>query len=137
MFLRPLFWKTDEAGRFLFLFPKNRWGHFLIYHFIKYLWGPFLFILSIKMLIFGFWHMNKINEATFLFKSEKKTDEGRWFETDEGGHEKHFFFIWPYTKSLLHQTDWKIPSAKIHTGKFIRRLAGIYAYCRYFIDRKW
>ena len=24
-----------------------------------------------------------------------------------------------------------------HTGKCIRRLAGIYAYCRYFIDRKW
>ena len=27
--------------------------------------------------------------------------------------------------------------ADIHTGKCIRRLAGIYAYCRYFIDRKW
>ena len=25
----------------------------------------------------------------------------------------------------------------IHTGKCIRRFAGIYAYCRYFIDRKW
>ena len=24
-----------------------------------------------------------------------------------------------------------------HTGKCIRRFAGIYAYCRYFIDRKW
>ena len=24
----------------------------------------------------------------------------------------------------------------IHTGKCIRRFAGIYAYCRYFIDRK-
>ena len=24
-----------------------------------------------------------------------------------------------------------------HTGKCIRRLAGIYAYYRYFIDRKW
>ena len=23
-----------------------------------------------------------------------------------------------------------------HTGKCIRRFAGIYAYCRYFIDRK-
>ena len=28
----------------------------------------------------------------------------------------------------------KIP---VHTGKCIRRFAGIYAYCRYFIDRKW
>ena len=25
----------------------------------------------------------------------------------------------------------------IHTGKCIRRFGGIYAYCRYFIDRKW
>ena len=25
----------------------------------------------------------------------------------------------------------------LHTGKCIRRFAGIYAYCRYFIDRKW
>ena len=24
-----------------------------------------------------------------------------------------------------------------HTGKCIRQFAGIYAYCRYFIDRKW
>ena len=26
---------------------------------------------------------------------------------------------------------------RYHTGKCIRRFAGIYAYCRYFIDRKW
>ena len=25
----------------------------------------------------------------------------------------------------------------VHTGKCIRRFGGIYAYCRYFIDRKW
>ena len=25
----------------------------------------------------------------------------------------------------------------VHTGKCIRRFAGIYAYCRYYIDRKW
>ena len=24
----------------------------------------------------------------------------------------------------------------LHTGKFIRQFGGIYAYCRYFIDRK-
>ena len=24
-----------------------------------------------------------------------------------------------------------------HTGKCIRPFGGIYAYCRYFIDRKW
>ena len=26
---------------------------------------------------------------------------------------------------------------QVHTGKCIRRIGGIYAYCRYFIDRKW
>ena len=26
---------------------------------------------------------------------------------------------------------------QIHTGKCIRRFGGIYAYCRYFIDRQW
>ena len=30
-----------------------------------------------------------------------------------------------------------ICSQDIHTGKSLRRFAGIYAYCRYFIDRKW
>ena len=25
----------------------------------------------------------------------------------------------------------------IHTGKCIRRFGGFYAYCRYFLDRKW
>ena len=25
----------------------------------------------------------------------------------------------------------------VHTGKCIRRFGGIYAYCRYLIDRKW
>ena len=25
----------------------------------------------------------------------------------------------------------------MHAGKCIRRFGGIYAYCRYFIDRKW
>ena len=24
-----------------------------------------------------------------------------------------------------------------HTGKCIRRFGGLYAYCQYFIDRKW
>ena len=33
--------------------------------------------------------MNKMNEATFLFKSEKRQMR------DEGGPEKHFYFIWP------------------------------------------
>ena len=28
-------------------------------------------------------------------------------------------------------------TANNHTGKCIRGFGGIYAYCRYFIDRKW
>ena len=38
--------------------------------------APFLFILSIKMLMFLFWHLNRINESTFLFKSEKRQMRG-------------------------------------------------------------
>ena len=34
---------------------------------------------------------------------------------------------------LLHKKGTRL----IHTGKCIRRFAGIYAYDRYFIDRKW
>ena len=34
---------------------------------------------------------------------------------------------------------WRLHAATniYHTGKCIRRFGGIYAYCRYFIDRKW
>ena len=35
--------------------------------------------------------MNKINEATFLFKSEKKTDEGHLKQMKEGL--KDFFYL--------------------------------------------
>ena len=31
----------------------------------------------------------------------------------------------------------KIIIEEFHTGKCIPGFAGIYAYCRYFIDRKW
>ena len=34
-------------------------------------------------------------------------------------------------------TDVGVTGTLIHTGKCIRRFAGIYAYCRYSIDRKW
>ena len=39
----------------------------------------------------------------------------------------------PTTHSQVKQTS----SCQQHTGKCIRRFGGIYAYCRYFIDRKW
>ena len=35
------------------------------------------------------------------------------------------------------QRDYAIYQGQVHTGRCIRRFAGIYAYCRYFIDRKW
>ena len=38
------------------------------------------------------------------------------------------------TKSICSNGDG---SCLNHTAKCIRRFAGIYAYCRYFIDRKW
>ena len=103
--IKPLFWKTNEAGRFLFFYyPKNRWGHFFFY-FIENYCGTLLFILSTKMLIFLFWHMNEINEATFfLFKSEKKWQMmgiwnrwGRAWET--------FFFYWPNNLKLSSATN--------------------------------
>ena len=43
----------------------------------------------------------------------------------------------------LGKVQWDVWSKDVqispehHTGKCIRRFAGIYAYCRYFIDRKW
>ena len=42
-----------------------------------------------------------------------------------------------YEKFVKDMTDIQMPSSLNHTGKCIRRFGGIYAYCRYFIDRKW
>ena len=45
--------------------------------------------------------------------------------------------------SDLPKTDFcmgcliSLSASPLHTGKCIRRFVGIYAYCRYFIDRKW
>ena len=39
--------------------------------------------------------------------------------------------------SFRDNVEWKSMRSPYHTGKCIRRFAGIYAYCRYFIDRKW
>ena len=44
------------------------------------------------------------------------------------------------TFAFWQQNLLAIPSHEkghLHTGKCIRRFGGIYAYCRYFIDRKW
>ena len=35
------------------------------------------------------------------------------------------------------KTDSSKDVSCIHTGKCKRRFGGVYAYCRYFIDRKW
>ena len=39
--------------------------------------------------------------------------------------------------ALLWNFDTRLLLGKNHTGKCIRRFGGIYANCRYFIDRKW
>ena len=44
----------------------------------------------------------------------------------------HFWSL-PTRSILVVQTNMDL----LHTGKCIRRFGGIYAYCRYFIDRKW
>ena len=47
--------------------------------------------------------------------------------------------LFPYVTMVLLLYYQKTVSACYccHTGKCIRRFGGIYAYCRYFIDRKW
>ena len=39
--------------------------------------------------------------------------------------------------SFLALSSASVIESQVHTGKCIRRFAGIYVYCRYFIDRKW
>ena len=110
--LRPLFWKTDEAGRFLFFISQKTdeaTFFFLFFFSLKTNEAPFLFILStcIKMLIFWFLHTNKINEAIFfLFKSEKKTDRGIWNRWGRAW-ETIYFFIWPFA-SFFPLSDLQI-----------------------------
>ena len=43
----------------------------------------------------------------------------------------------PYYITSLHWSNDLKDLAYAHTGKCICRFGGIYAYCRYFIDRKW
>ena len=71
---------------------------------------PSCFILSIRMLIFWFWHLNKINEASFfLFKSEKTQMRGIWNRWGRAWETINFF--WPYvimaSKTMLH-AQWQI-----------------------------
>ena len=60
----------------------------------------------------------------------------------------HTFCITKKIKSLFFSLSVEIFSIlemlfnmlfvyQVHTGKCIRRFGGIYACCRYFIDRKW
>ena len=52
-----------------------------------------------------------------------------WFSRDE---------VQKYSaKSDSGYNDCAHLQPTVHTGKCIRRFAGIYACCRYFIDRKW
>ena len=40
-----------------------------------------------------------------------------------------------FDKMFVYMSEGSGEFAQTHTGKCIRRFAGIYAYCRYFIDR--
>ena len=75
---------------FIFYFPKNRRGHFF-FILSKPNEASFFVHFKHKMLIFWFWHLNKKNEATFLFKSEKKIWNRAW-ETNNflGASDEHF-----------------------------------------------
>ena len=42
-----------------------------------------------------------------------------------------------FLRTYLKIEPFKEFQSHFHTGKCIRRFAGIYADCRYFIDRKW
>ena len=54
-----------------------------------------------------------------------------------GGRDKRF----KYRGCNIAEPDTSTEIARLdinfYTGKCIRRFGGIYAYCRYFIDRKW
>ena len=40
-------------------------------------------------------------------------------------------------RQISNKIRWSHNGWHLHTGKCIRRFAGIYVYCRFFIDRKW
>ena len=47
-------------------------------------------------------------------------------------------YVHRYTEGFTQNWKDALVTTLIHyTGKCICRVAGIYAYCRYFIDRKW
>ena len=89
MFLRPLFWKTDEAGRFLFLFfisQKTDEATFFFFYLIKTQWGTFFCVhfkqKNADILILTF----EKNEWGHIFFIQvwKKTDEGHLKQMREG-----------------------------------------------------
>ena len=53
---------------------------------------------------------------------------------DKSAHTRRL--TWPLLLQNVIGTEFSCVSS-YHTGKCIRRFAGIYAYCRYCIDRKW
>ena len=42
-----------------------------------------------------------------------------------------------WDRNMLSYPGCHVRALYIHTGNCIRRFDGIYAYCRYFVDRKW
>ena len=89
MFLRPLFWNSDEAGRFLFPPQKMRPLFFFSLK-TNEVEAPFFFILIFKYENVEI--LNKINEATFLIQFPKMTDEGNLKQMREGLRNNFFLF---------------------------------------------
>ena len=57
-----------------------------------------------------------------------------------GVHVRKLLAGWSYVTITAQQVGAYVTITArygYHTGKCIRRFAGIYAYCQYFIDRKW
>ena len=58
--------------------------------------------------------------------------------------EKNYSSFLDFTRNYKRRSGYFVPFGPTldvlqdHTGKYnIRRFGGIYAYCRYFIDRMW
>ena len=50
----------------------------------------------------------------------------------------NYLLMYPFTAFLPRKGNFPFKLFHIeHTGKCICQFGGIYAYCRYFIDRKW
>ena len=70
--------------------------------------------------------------------AEPRISEGSMFNLDSGSVVRSLNWTFRLKKQASIQgSPTNVRLSHTHTGKCIRRFVGIYAYCRYFIDRKW